>query len=358
MKDSTRTQTYANMQTDLEVEKTRGLTTAKQLEVWMRTAHSLSGLTSPQSYPPLNKCSHASVTGMFNRWTPAGLDADLIDQIDSPPSVWQSILNGPGNQEVTLDPAYGNPYSAARGEDIEKDDFSNRVNHYMSNRWTPAGLDADLIDQIDNFMQSLNDRVNDISERDKQIGYVPPVHEWSSTQTMCPADLSLSILLSDPATAIEQVDVGIQTAPTVQESHTPSSIASKLKANALAREAYKQRGKPLEEPSVARQAVSQRSSVSAVFTVSWPSIQTYADLKNQGTDGPYYVLDATADGVEEGVSALYTWIVPDGCLDRQGYWKRICCFVGLNHKVVPADYCRKKPADPYQVKAFIDTYTG
>jgi hypothetical protein len=228
----------------------------------------------------------------------------------------------------------------------------------MSNRWTPAGLDADLIDQIDNFMQSLNDRVNDISERDKQIGYVPPVHEWSSTQTMCPADLSLSILLSDPATAIEQVDVGIQTAPTVQESHTPSSIASKLKANALAREAYKQRGKPLEEPSVARQAVSQRSSVSAVFTVSWPSIQTYADLKNQGTDGPYYVLDATADGVEEGVSALYTWIVPDGCLDRQGYWKRICCFVGLNHKVVPADYCRKKPADPYQVKAFIDTYTG
>jgi hypothetical protein len=213
----------------------------------------------------------------------------------------------------------------------EKDDFSNRVNYYMSNRRASARLDAALIDQVDNFMESLNSRVSNISKRDKK--------------TMCPAGLSLSVLLLDPATAM-------------QESYTPSSMPTKLTENALAREAYKQGNKSLAEPSVDRQAAPQRSSASDSLTVSWPSIQTYADLRNQGTDGPYHVLDATADGVEEGVSALYTWIVPDGCLDRQGYWKRICCFVGLNHKVVPADYCRKKPDDPYQVKAFIDTYVG
>ena len=94
-----------------------------------------------------------------------------------------------------------------------------------------------------------------------------------------------------------------------------------------------------------------------MFMQSYPSVSTYEDLKEWTTEGPVHVEDATADGVEKGVAAIYTWITPEGELLKNGSWVRICCIVGPAQTMMPANY-RSKPADPFKVKLFIDTYTG
>lgn len=98
-----------------------------------------------------------------------------------------------------------------------------------------------------------------------------------------------------------------------------------------------------------------KPSSRTMFMQTYPSVAKYEDLKEWTTEGPVHVIDATSDDVEAGVAAIYTWVTPEGELLKNGSWVRVCCVVGQNNVLMPANY-RSKPADPFKVKNFIDTW--